>query len=111
MSQTESTNGKRDTSSRDLKEMYTFIRDLFSHLARVFTKDKSKKKENYRIEWILALIRLGAIPYPDACVETAAGYRRLYDLQPEDFLHDWKTLHDYFRVRLSSIRYYATHDS
>ena len=103
MSQTETTNGKRDTSSGDLKEIYMFIRDLFSYLSRVSIKAQSKNKDNYRIEWILALIRLGAIPYPDACVETAAGYRRLYDLQPEDFLHDWKTLHDYFGYPLSDI--------
>jgi hypothetical protein len=84
MSQTETqaTNGKRDTSSGDLKEIYMFIRDLFSHLSRVSIKGQSKNKDNYRIAWILALICLGAITYPDACVETAAGFRRMYDLQP-----------------------------
>jgi hypothetical protein len=80
-----------------------FIRDLFSHRARVSVKDQSKKKENCRIDWILALKHLGAIPYLDACVETAAGYRRLYDLRPEDFLHDGKTLDDYFGYPLSDI--------
>jgi hypothetical protein len=105
MSQTEpeTTHGKRDISSGDLKEIYMFIRDLFSNLSRVSMKGQSKNKDNYRIEWILALKRLGAIPYPDACVETAAGYRRLYDLQPEDFLHDGKPLHDYFGYPLSEI--------
>jgi hypothetical protein len=75
-----------------------FVLDLFSYLARVSIKDLSKNKGNHLIEWILALIRLGAISYPDACVKTAAGYRRLYDLQPEDFLHNWVTLLDYFRL-------------
>ncbi len=88
MSQAETTNGKRDTSSGDLKEIYMFIRGLFSYLSRVSIKRQSKNKDNYRIDWIFALICLGAIPYPDACVKTAAGYRSLYDLQPEDFLHD-----------------------
>jgi hypothetical protein len=72
MSQTETTNGKRDTSSGDLKEIYMFICDLFSYLSRVSIKAQSKNKDNYQIKWILALIRLGAIPYPDSCVETAA---------------------------------------
>jgi hypothetical protein len=85
MSQTETTNGKRDTSSGDLTESYMFIRDLFSYLSRVSVKGQSKNKDNYQIEWILALIRLWAIPYIDTCVETVAGYRRLYDLQPETF--------------------------
>jgi hypothetical protein len=103
MSQTETTDGKRDTSSGDLKEIYMCIRDLFSSLSRVSIKGRSKNKDKYRIEWILVLIRLGAIPCPDACVETAAGYRRLYGLPPEDFLHDWKTLRDYFGCPLSDI--------
>jgi hypothetical protein len=109
MRQTETSNGKRDTSSGDLRLIYIFIWDLFSYLATVSIKDQSKSKEYYRIEWIIALIRLGAIPYTDACVKTAAGNRRLNELQPEDFLHGWKTLHDDFGYPLP--RYHAMHDS
>jgi hypothetical protein len=86
-----------------------FIWDLFSHLARIISKqDQSKNKENYQIKWILALVHLGTIPYSDTCVETAAGYRRLYDLKPEDFLHDWKTLYDYFGYALSDYHLLCT---
>jgi hypothetical protein len=36
-------------------------------------------------------------------LETAAGYKRLYDLQPDDFLYDWRTLNDYLDYPLSDI--------
>jgi hypothetical protein len=48
------------------------------------------------MEWLLKLIRLGAISKPEACVGATAGFRKLYYLHPEDFLHEWETLRDYF---------------
>jgi hypothetical protein len=85
MSQIKTFNGKRETSSGDLYEIYMFLWNLVTIISRSLLKDRSKNKENHRMEWILRLILSGAIPNPEACVKTAAGYRRLYDCNRKIF--------------------------
>jgi hypothetical protein len=71
MIKTEISNGKRDTSSGDLKEIYMFLRDFFASTSRSSLKDPSKNRENHWMEWILTLIRREEIPNPacEACLK------------------------------------------
>jgi hypothetical protein len=112
--ETETTISKRDTSSGDLKEIYMFIWDLFSHLARnIKTRSIQEQGKLPDQKWILALVHLGAIPYPDACVETAAGYRRqgfmTYNLKI--FPMAGKLFMIILVILYQTISSYATHDT
>ena len=78
-------------------ELFLFVRAVSDKVVRTFVEDRaSKNKEKHRLEWFIAAVYLFYFPEHADCIETQAGYRRLYDFQPEDFLHDRTTLQDLF---------------
>ena len=97
MSKTETTNVKRIFAAGDTKKLPLFCNAVENAIARKSAEDRPHKmRHKHRLDRRAVAASHFYLPVPEARVKTQAGYQRLINFQPEDFLHDTKNHQDFF---------------
>ena len=91
----ENTRIRRSISSGDPEELFLLYSDIKSMASRKFVESRGKTKQKYCISPFLMLVEQGYIPTQDE-MRNNNGVYNLLDYQPEDLMHNFQTLKQYF---------------
>lgn len=91
----ENTRMKRSIKSGDPEELFLLYSDVKSMASRKFVESRGKDKRKYSISPFLMLVEQGYIPMQHQ-LQNNNGIYNILQYQPEDLLHDYQTLKQYF---------------